>query len=99
IVHGPTVFPFAKGIGLMGEAGPEAIMPLHRGPDGSLGVKAGGGGGDLKVIINNYGEPVDATVTQGTDADGSRVVEVMLERNIQDEVTRPSAKSNRALRG
>src|SRR5690606_36071509 len=40
VVTRPTVFPFAEGIGLMGEAGPEAIMPLHRGPDGSLGVKA-----------------------------------------------------------
>ena len=43
IVDRPTVFPFAKGIGLMGEAGPEAIMPLKRGPDGKLGVSANGG--------------------------------------------------------
>lgn len=40
IVDRPTVFPFAKGIGLMGEAGAEAIMPLRRGPDGRLGVTA-----------------------------------------------------------
>ncbi|HGJ5879885.1 MAG TPA: phage tail tape measure protein [Arsenophonus nasoniae] len=40
IVKSPTLFPFAKGIGLMGEAGPEAIMPLQRGSDGSLGVRA-----------------------------------------------------------
>lgn len=38
VVAGPTVFPFANGIGLMGEAGPEAIMPLSRGPGGRLGV-------------------------------------------------------------
>lgn len=38
VVAGPTVFPFANGIGLMGEAGPEAIMPLARGPGGRLGV-------------------------------------------------------------
>lgn len=40
IVDRPTLFPFAKGIGLMGEAGPEAIMPLRRGSDGRLGVSA-----------------------------------------------------------
>ncbi|WP_048796967.1 MULTISPECIES: phage tail tape measure protein [Serratia] len=44
IVSNPTLFAFARGAGLMGEAGPEAIMPLKRGADGSLGVRAIGGG-------------------------------------------------------
>ncbi|MGV4170908.1 phage tail tape measure protein [Citrobacter freundii] len=39
IVSTPTYFAFAKGAGLMGEAGPEAIMPLTRSADGSLGVR------------------------------------------------------------
>lgn len=43
IVSTPTYFAFAKGAGLMGEAGPEAIMPLTRAADGSLGVRALGG--------------------------------------------------------
>ncbi|MDC9752754.1 phage tail tape measure protein [Proteus mirabilis] len=46
VVSSPTLFAFAKGgtpnLGLMGEAGSEAIMPLERGPDGSLGVRATG---------------------------------------------------------
>ena len=46
IVSSPTMFKFADGgttrTGLMGEAGPEAIMPLKRGADGSLGVQANG---------------------------------------------------------
>lgn len=42
VVSQPTMFAFAKGAGLMGEAGPEAIMPLKRGADGSLGVRATG---------------------------------------------------------
>ncbi|EOX9819037.1 phage tail tape measure protein [Providencia stuartii] len=42
VISSPTLFAFAKGAGLMGEAGPEAIMPLARGPDGSLGVRATG---------------------------------------------------------
>lgn len=42
VVAAPTYFPMAGGTGLMGEAGPEAILPLGRGPDGRLGVAAGG---------------------------------------------------------
>jgi lambda family phage tail tape measure protein len=60
IVDKPVLFPFAKGIGLMGEAGPEAIMPLRRGRDGNLGVA--GGGGTTNVVVN-----VDAG---GTSAQG-----------------------------
>ncbi|MGY3161107.1 phage-related minor tail protein, partial [Ewingella americana] len=40
----PTMFAFAQGAGVFGEAGPEAIMPLTRAADGSLGVRAVGGG-------------------------------------------------------
>jgi phage-related minor tail protein len=51
VVSSPTMFPMARGMGLMGEAGPEAIMPLQRGADGKLGVRAGGGG-QGGVVIN-----------------------------------------------
>ena len=43
VVAAPTFFPMANGLGLMGESGPEAVMPLARGPDGRLGVQAPGG--------------------------------------------------------
>ena len=45
VVSAPTYFPLGGDLGLMGEAGTEAILPLKRGPDGSLGVSAGGGQG------------------------------------------------------
>ena len=51
VVDGPTHFPMRGGVGLMGEAGPEAIMPLARGADGRLGVR-GGGGGAVSVTMH-----------------------------------------------
>ena len=51
VVNGPVSFPMRGGMGLMGEAGPEAIMPLTRGADGKLGVRAQGGGA-ATVVMN-----------------------------------------------
>ena len=52
VVGSPTTFPMANGnTGLMGEAGPEAIMPLKRGKDGKLGV-ATDGGGNVNIVQN-----------------------------------------------
>jgi phage-related minor tail protein len=51
IVNSPVLFPMKGGAGVMGEAGPEAIMPLARGPDGRLGVR-GGGAGTAHVTVN-----------------------------------------------
>jgi hypothetical protein len=52
IVSSPTNFPMRGGVGLMGEAGPEAIMPLSRSADGRLGVSMGGGGRPVQVVMN-----------------------------------------------
>ncbi|HEV2682634.1 MAG TPA: phage tail tape measure protein, partial [Rhodanobacter sp.] len=49
VVDKPTMFAFAHGAGLMGEAGPEAILPLQRGNDGKLGVAVQGGGRNVSV--------------------------------------------------
>lgn len=49
IVNSPTLFAMNGGTGLMGEAGPEAIVPLARGADGSLGIRGGGG---MNVTVN-----------------------------------------------
>ena len=51
VVNGPTTFPMQGATGLMGEAGPEAIMPLTRGADGRLGVRAQGGSQNVTINI------------------------------------------------
>jgi phage-related minor tail protein len=52
VVSQPTGFAMRGGQGLMGEAGPEAIMPLARGPDGRLGVQTSGGARPVTVVMN-----------------------------------------------
>ena len=59
VVNRPTLFPFADGIGLMGEAGPEAIVPLKRGRDGKLGVAGGGGTTTVNVSVDAKGTKVE----------------------------------------
>ncbi len=52
VVSAPTYFPMGRtGVGLMGEAGAEAILPLGRGPDGRLGV-AGGSSPPVNIVFN-----------------------------------------------
>ena len=61
VVGGPTFFPMRGGTGLMGEAGPEAIMPLSRGPDGKLGVAASGAASNAAPIVINIQTPDPAS--------------------------------------
>lgn len=75
IVTRPTPFKFASGgsfkQGLMGEAGPEAILPLKRGSDGRLGVSMAGGGGiqnNIAITINQGGPSGTVETAKGDDA-------------------------------
>lgn len=52
VISSATTFPMRGGMGLMGEAGPEAIMPLARGADGRLGVRTSGGAQSVNVTMN-----------------------------------------------
>ena len=101
IVSSPTYFRFAKGsgfgTGLMGEAGPEAIMPLTRGADGSLGVRAEGMGGgvEINIPVTVYSdEPVE--VNDSTGEDGQRKIEIMVGSMINKHLSDGSA--DRALK-
>jgi lambda family phage tail tape measure protein len=52
VIATPAYFPLARGLGLAGEAGPEAILPLARGSDGRLGVSSSGGGPTPHVNVH-----------------------------------------------
>nr|WP_232326177.1 hypothetical protein [Xenorhabdus hominickii] len=78
IVSNPTLFAFAKGAGLMGEAGPEAIMPLARTRDGNLGVRLIGAnlpnsGGAPQVYITVTNEQTTQTTSPGWEQFGSEI--------------------------
>jgi hypothetical protein len=69
IISTPTLFPMARGMGLMGEAGPEAVMPLKRGSDGKLGVASAM---PSIQIVNNLG--VAATASTRRDGDRMQII-------------------------
>lgn len=99
IVSKPTLFAFAKGIGLMGEAGSEAIMPLTRGNDGVLGVKAHGvGDGNVSVVVNNNGSNTQASAKEVKDARGNRRIEVTVSDMVAGEMRRPGSPVHSAQR-
>jgi len=65
VVKKPTIFPMANGIGLMGEAGAEAILPLRRGSNGRLGVESNGGGSTvINVSVDASGSNVQGNTQQ-----------------------------------
>lgn len=72
IVSKPTLFPFAHGTGLMGEAGPEAILPLTRGSNGKLGIQAQGSGGNtVNVVVNVSSDGTGSTRTNSSQQNAS----------------------------
>jgi lambda family phage tail tape measure protein len=91
VVSSPTIFPFAKGAGLMGEAGPEAIMPLTRTSGGQLGVRAlSGGSGGSNISIN---APVTVAIPDRS-SEGMQIDQQALSQNLQ---TQMKAAAERAV--
>jgi hypothetical protein len=103
VVSSPTLFPMRGATGLMGEAGPEAIMPLTR-IGGKLGVRsAGGAGGGTMVQVNNYsGQPAREERERGPN--GEEVVRVIVGDQLakgrhDGSMTRFGARPMKARRG
>jgi lambda family phage tail tape measure protein len=96
IVSEPTLFKFARGAGLMGEAGPEAIMPLKRDSNGNLGVRAGGGGSKVDVVVNNYSNQ-QAKTKETVDSRGNRRIEVIVGDMVAGELNRVGSTTQQAM--
>ncbi|PHM59580.1 phage tail tape measure protein [Xenorhabdus stockiae] len=84
IVSSPTLFAFAKGGGVMGEAGPEAILPLKRGSDGRLGVEASGGTNNqttnhVSIVIHSDGNQ-EVKATSGFESAGQDIAKFIDQR-------------------
>lgn len=89
IVSKPTPFTFASGgaLGVMGEAGPEAIMPLSRASDGRLGVEMmaaqGGGtkqnGNNVVVIVENNANNTNVREERSTNSDGDEIRRIIID--------------------
>ena len=81
VVKKPTLFPMANGIGLMGEAGAEAILPLRRGSNGKLGVQSTGGGfGNIVVNVDASGSSVEGSQEGGREL--GRVIAVAIQSEL-----------------
>ena len=83
IVSTPTAFGMAGGkVGVMGEAGDEAIMPLTRTSGGQLGVMAVGGGGGTSISLS---APV-SIITEDRSGEGMKLDQALLRQNMQKQV-------------
>ena len=92
VVSRPTMFAHGGGFGVMGEAGPEAIMPLTRAPNGKLGVAAQGGSGvqnnvNISVSISQTG---NAESDSKADSEQGRRIARMLDGKIIEVLARES---------
>ena len=83
VVSRPTVFPMKNGLGLMGEAGAEAILPLQRGRNGKLGVQASGSIGNIVVNVDASGSSVEGDEQRGKEL--GRLISVAIQSELLNQ--------------
>lgn len=99
VFDGPTMFGHSGGLGVLGEAGAEAVMPLKRDANGSLGVAVTGGsssGSNVEVVINNYGSE-KATTTETTDSRGNRKINISIGEMVSGEISRSGSAVQKSM--
>ena len=101
VYNHPTMFTFAKGgqFGVMGEAGPEAVMPLSRGPDGSLGVRMDGASSSQSPVVVNVINNSDSQArTEERQTEHGLEIDVIIDKMVAEKMGRPGTASNTALK-
>lgn len=97
VVHRPTLFPMARGMGLMGEAGPEAVMPLRRDAQGRLGVH--GGGASVTVNLIGVAQPLKEQREEDDGRGGRRIDLVFDEMSAANINSGPKTRQAMSARG
>ena len=87
IVDSPTMFKYGGGKGIMGEAGPEAILPLSRGSGGNLGVTASVTPVTINIINNT---PAEVESREVTGPSGEKVIEMLISNRVKEGITNGS---------
>lgn len=109
VVNQPTFFAFAKGAGVMGEAGAEGILPLKRGPDGRLGVSAyntasagaTGTAPQVNIYLDGNGQASQQQTAPGLESFGADIGNYVSQkyRELRDKDLRQNGVLTRAIRG
>jgi len=95
IVSTPTFFAHGGGFGVMGEAGPEAIMPLTRMPNGNLGVQTASSSTNVIVnVINNASAEVRRE--ESTDSEGNKQIDIIIGQAVNNHIS--SGKADHAMK-
>lgn len=94
IVDKPTIFPFAKGTGLMGEAGAEAILPLKRNSQGKLGVSLENGGQAANSPVYYINTTVNTSSNASADEIGGKVAQQVMRAIAKQEINSASRRGN-----
>ena len=83
VVSRATPFMFANKLGVAGEAGPEAIMPLRRMPNGEMGVAASGGGSNVTInVINNSNSSIEQR--ESVDSNGQKIIDIIVLSKVKE---------------
>lgn len=100
LYNSPTLFRFAKGgkFGVMGEAGPEAVMPLTRSSDGSLGVRADiSGSSNGNVVVNVINNSNASARTEQKQTSQGMEIDVIIDQMVSQKIGEQNSSTSRAL--